>query len=242
MANDAAAVAAAERELGDLAPLEDFVTWSEWALARVGFRPSNALALVALCRDELMSEALELIEGTWGRAFQLGSLAGLVLAGRTGLRAALAHVPGEDGRHRFVVFCLPHVGVDADGRVGSVQRRGMYRTSTACGALAAVQARLVNGESPGAVDPDDVEFSLLHRRLAAVAQGTALPTLAQLTDLARRAAVDDVRRHVSMLQHSEPVDVAYIGGIVVHLPDGSDHVARVDAEVVIDQIAIRLPH
>ena len=114
------------------------MTWSEWALARVGFRPSNCLPVVAVCRDELMADFGRAVTDVWGQPFEAGSLAGLVFLGRTGLQAALGHVPGEDGRHRFVVFCFPHIGIDEDGVVGRVQRRGMYRASSACGALAVV--------------------------------------------------------------------------------------------------------
>ena len=55
-----------------------------------------------MCRDELMSGFDEAVSEVWGRPFGVGALAGLVFLGRTGLQAALSHVPGEDGRHRFV--------------------------------------------------------------------------------------------------------------------------------------------
>lgn len=222
--------------------VEDFVTWSEWALARVGFRPSNCLALVDVCRDELMSGFDESVARVWGRPFEIGSLAALVFLGRTGVQAALSHVPGEDGRHRFVVFCLPHLGIDEDGAVGRVQRRGMHRGSSACGALVAFRSQLLDGERTFDVDPDDVEQSLLRARLVRMIEGTTVPTLPELTELARVAAVHDVRRFVAQARGSEPVDVAYISGIVVHLPDGFDVVASVQAEVVIDGVAITLPH
>ena len=236
---------AIEAHLGETVDSDDFLTWSEWALARVGFRPSNCLALVSVCRDELMSGVDEGIESVWGRAFQTGSLAGMVLAGRSGLSAALGHVPGEDGRHRFVAFCLPHIGVDADGVVGRVQRRGMYRASSACGALIGVRDALLAGAPHSGLDPDDVEFSLLRARIAESIAGHAdsrTPSLPELTEIARRSAVEDLRRFIELAQQAEPVDVAYISGIVVHMPDGSDRLARVEAEVVIDGAAMRLPH
>lgn len=236
------AIAAAERLLGETVDIHDFVTWSEWSLARVGFRPSNCLAVIDVCRDELMSGVDEAIESTWGRAFQVGSLAGVVLVGRTGMQAALGHVPGEDGRHRFVVFCLPHVGIDGDGQVGRVQRRGMYRDSAACGALVAARSQLAAGDRGEHLDPDDVEQSLLRRRLAALVTPGLTPTLVEITELARRAAVEDVRLFIDRARGSEPVDVAYVSGVVVHLPDGVDHVAAVEAEVVIDGMTHVLPH
>lgn len=232
----------AEAELGPTVEVADFVLWSEWALARVGFRPSNCLAVVDVCRDELMASVDESIARVWGRPFQAGSLAALVFLGRTGMQAALGHVPGEDGRHRFVVFCLPHIGIDEDGTVGRVQRRGMHRATSACGALAAYRAGLAQARGRVAVDPDDVEQSLLRRRLTSMIDEGAVPTLTELTELARQAAVADMRRYVDLARGTEPLDVAYISGIVVHLPEGVECVSAVEAEVVIDGQVIPLPH
>ena len=228
--------------LEDSIGVNEFVTWSEWSLARVGFRPSNCLPLIGVCRDELMVPFGEAVESTWGKAFAIGSLAGLVFLGRTGLSAALSHVPGEDGRHRFVAFCFPHIGIDDDGTVGRVQRRGMSRASTACGALAGYRAELEAGARHAHLDGDDVEQSLLRMRLGPLVEVDTVPRLVDLTDLARACAVQDTRRFIDLARADEPVDVAYISGLVVHLPDGTDHVAHVDAQVEIDGAVIRLPH
>ena len=232
----------AVRLLADSVEIADFVTWSEWALARVGFRPSNCLPLVDVCRDELMSGFDESVSHVWGRPFGIGALAGLVFLGRTGVQAALSHVPGEDGRHRFVVFCFPHIGIDEDGVVGRVQRRGMSRASAACGALAAFRSQLAEGSRDFTLDVDDVEQSLLRMRLSRLVPLGEVPSLVDLTELARQAAVQDVHRFVDLARGHEPVDVAYISGIVVHLPDGADHVSSVQAEVIIDGNPIPLPH
>jgi hypothetical protein len=234
-------LAVAAELYGETVPVDDFVTWSEWALARVGFRPSNCLPLLGVCRDELMAEFHASVAAVWGRPFDIGALGGLVFLGRTGVQAALSHVPGEDGRHRLVVFCLPHLGVDDDGTVGRVQRRGMSRESAACGALVAFRAQVIAGEREFDLDPDDVEQALLRRRMAG-RLGVDVPSLAELTELARAVAVADARRFIDLARGREPVDVAYISGIVVHLPDGIDHVTAVQAEVIIDGVVIDLPH
>jgi len=223
-------------------PVEDFVTWSEWALARVGFRPSNCLPVVGVCRDELMAGFDAAVADVWGRPFQIGSLAGLVFVGSTGMKAALGHVPGEDGRHRFVVFCFPHLGVDDDGAVGRVQRRGMYRASSACGALVAFRDQLLSGQREFTLDVEDAEQSLLRIRLSGLLADDEVPSLTALTELARQAAVADVRRFVELARGDEPVDVAYLSGIVLHLPEGVDVVTSVEAQVVIDGEVVVLPH
>jgi hypothetical protein len=225
----------------DVVGLDDFLTWSEWALARVGFRPSNCLPVVSVCRDELMAPVDEGVRRVWGQPFWAGALAGLPFLGRTGMRAALGHAPGEDGRHRFVLFCLPHIGIDADGTVGRVHRRGMHRASAACGALAAYLSDIAGGATVGGLDPDDIEQSLLQARLRTLVE-EGVPSLVELTELTRQASVSDLRRFISLVGGDEPVDVACISGVVVHLPDGQDVVAHVDADVRIDAVVHVLPH
>ena len=92
------------------------------------------------------------------------------------------------------------------------------------------------------LDVDDVEQSLLRMRLGPLVPDGDVPSLTELTELARASAVADVHRFVDLARGHEPVDVAYISGTVVHLPDGIDHVAAVQAEVVIDGVLIPLPH
>ncbi len=232
----------AETLLEESVSVDDFVTWTEWSLARVGFRPSNCLPLVDVCRDELMAGFVESVARTWGRPFEIGSLAGLVFLGRTGVSAALSHVPGEDGRHRFVVFCFPHIGIERSGSIGQVQRRGMSRASTACGALAAFRAQLLDGARHFELDATDVEQSLLRMRLSRMLVPTKVPTLLELTDMARRAATSDVRTFIDLARGAEPVDVAYLSGILMHVPDGTDRVTRVFGRVEIDDMVLDLPH
>lgn len=232
--------------LAHSAPVEDFITWSRWSLARVGFGPANVLPVVGVCRDELMAPFDEAISQAWGRPFQVGALGGLVFAGATGLAAALSHVPGEDGRQRFVVFAFPHLGIDADGIAGPVARRGLHRASTACGALAGVRACLAAGLRGQPVDPagDDIEAQLLAARLERLIPPGDVPTLTELTLLARDAAVTDLRRYISAAYERNPhgpVDVAYLSGVLLHLP-GGDAVADVRGDVVIDGEHLSLPH
>lgn len=238
----APAFAALAERYGETVEVGDFMTWSEWALARVGFRPSNCLPVVAVCRDELMADFGRAVADVWGQPFEAGALAGLVFLGRTGLQAALGHVPGEDGRHRFVVFCFPHIGIDEDGIVGRVQRRGMHRASSACGALAAFMAQLEAGDRVLELDRDDVEQSWLRMRLQDMSYAEGPPSLVDVTERARQAIVEDMTRFIELARGAEPVDVAVISGVVVHLPDGIDQVADVRAEVVIDGVSLSLPH
>ena len=159
------ALAALADRFGETVEVDDFMTWSEWALARVGFRPSNCLPVVAVCRDELMADFGRAVTDVWGQPFDAGSLAGLVFMGRTGVQAALGHVPGEDGRHRFVVFCFPHIGIDEDGTVGASSAAGCTARRPRAGRWrrSGPSCRTASGQL--AIDRDDVEQSLLRMRL-----------------------------------------------------------------------------
>ncbi len=83
---------------------------------------------------------------------------------------------------------------------------------------------------------------MLRGRLAQALGSAPVPPLAGLTELARQVTVSDLHRYIDLARGREPVDVAYVSGIVLHLPDGVDRVASVEARVVIDGAEVLLPH
>ena len=108
------------------------------AIAKVlykrGFTPENTLLGHSVCSDEVNNrkeQLIPLLTDRWEEGFTLGGLAGLPFAGKSGFGAYLHHVP--DSGKLLVVFA-PHVGIDEVGRIGSLQRDGQAKTSTACGA------------------------------------------------------------------------------------------------------------
>jgi hypothetical protein len=144
----------------------------------------------------------------------------MVFLGRSGIRAAAQHAPGQDGRRRFVFIVLPHIGIDRSGQVGRTHRRGQEGPSLACGALAQVRDELAAGPPPVELDDQDLELSLLRRELSARVGSGPSPDLPALTDLARQAAVDEVDRLSSVLLDDGRTDIAVFSGVVVHGPDG----------------------
>lgn len=85
----------------------------------------------------------------------MGGLAGFAFGGITSFGAMAAHIP--DGGSCAVVYG-PHVGVDSDGSVGTVQRRGRANGGACCGSAVAA-AGYVAGVSAGGDKssiPDDV--------------------------------------------------------------------------------------
>lgn len=220
----------------------EFARWSADALAPHGFDRYNSLTLVGACRDELMFEVEHGLRDVWGPGFDVSALGGMVFLGRTGMAAAANHAPGLDGRRRYVVFVLPHIGIGPAGAIGEVERLGQTEPSAACGALATLHRELTRGDGPDptVLDHHDIEMSMLRRELVAMLGGAAAPTLPGLTDLARRRATDTMVALTDHLVHASDADVAMISGVVVHGPH-EDHVMVAEAWASIGGDPVRRP-
>ena len=221
-------------------PAVDFARWSADALAPHGFDRYNSLTLVGTCRDELMFEVEDALRDVWGAGFDISSLAAMVYLGRTGIAAAAKHAPGLDGRRRYVVFVLPHIGISVAGTIGQVERLGQTGPSAACGALAGLHREIAagSGPDPSVLDDDDIEMSMLRRDLVAMLPADRVPTLPDLTGLARRRATDAVVGLTDHLVRDADADVAIVSGVVIHGPV-EDHVEVSEAWVTLGGDGVR---
>lgn len=207
-------------------PMAAFLTAETQRLRDRGFDPEQALAVTATCRDEILAPLRAGVRAHWHRAFDFSSLSGLPLAGVTGTRAVLDHVPHIGARGAVVIFALPHIGVLADGTVGQAMRRGQSVPSSACGSLVAAMqwAGSVDAGSPASIDPVDPEQSLVRQRLITEIPGLALADLLQVTRRVRELMVHDVRTLVDLVSEPGSVDVAIVSGVLIHDPEGDDAV------------------
>lgn len=106
------------------------------ALKDRGYTPTNTLFGSSVCSDEINDTADSIVADLQNKmqvdgVFNLGGLGGLPFVGITGMGAFLSHCP-EAGKV-FIVFG-PHVGIDAKGTVGTVERIGQDGPHTSCGA------------------------------------------------------------------------------------------------------------
>ena len=211
-------------------PVAAFASYTRAVLAGHGFSPGNSLALVGVCRDEMMFPTEQALHDVWGSVFDMSSIGGLVFLGRSGLAAAVGHAPGIDGRRRYIHVVMPHIGLGADGTVGVVLRDGQAAPSTACGALVGLQRELASGPLHVSLDPDDLEMSLLRSTFAGhpALLTEAAPDLLGLTDLARTIGANEVVRLSKALLASETTDVALFSTLLIHGPRG-DRVAIEEA-------------
>jgi len=160
----------------------------------------------------------------------LDGLGGVISAGTTGLGAGLSHSPTDHltGKERYVLFAMPHVAIDAEGRVGSILRAGRRGQSCACGALIKIQPlfkQLKDGKlkmslEEGGHDPTDPEFSILTRRLITAVDVDEIPSnglpLADVTRLADRVARRDLDKLISETVDTSKADYAVVTGIQIH--------------------------
>lgn len=85
------------------------------------------------------------LQEAFGDHFNMGGLAGFPFGGVTGFGAMAHHIP--DGGSCLVVYG-PHVGVDSNGKVGTVNRRGRMKGGSCCGSAVAA-AMYVNSVMKG---------------------------------------------------------------------------------------------
>lgn len=208
-----------------------FVGETARALHGLGFAADNTIAIVDVCRDEISQTLMRAVRDEWGEAFNLCALAGLFFAGRTALVAAMHHAPRQDGRERFAFFTVPHIAIDAEGRLGACARPGVGE-SNACGALNVFLQALRSGTSSPELDDSDLEQSLLTGRLLKELPPGTVPDLLELTRLVQRVALADLEAALRPLLHADRCDYAVLSGIQIHGPDGN-YVSPVAAYAVV---------
>ncbi len=205
-------------------PVPEFLEDSRTALASRGFLPEHTLAGVGLCRDELCASLMHGLQATWGPCFNLGSLAGAVSPGALAFDAFLQHAPSHAGRQRVVCFGFTHVAFDPGGRAGACSRPGLEGSSSACGALVALQRELAAGSGVEDERGHDGEFQQLGRRLRAGIPNECATDLVALTLWAWRSLAADLERDLRRAIGERAVDRAVCTGVQIHLPGGLEHI------------------
>lgn len=201
-----------------------------------GFTPENTLFGHSVCADEVNNRKEQLIPlmvDRWQEGFALGGLGGLPFAGKSGFGAYLHHVP--DSGKLLVVFA-PHVGLDEIGRVGSLQRDGQAKVSTACGAAIGAYKELqktkktaadplivMEQDNPREFDPQlENIVSLLAPRLEGIDQSAdsiAFVTY-QMYGIIRELITACITETPDLFDFAS--EVAVVGGIMINRRKGGD--------------------
>jgi hypothetical protein len=198
-----------------------FVERSREALTPLGFSAENTIACVGLCRDEICRPLVARVGEGWGEAFNFSSLAGMLFLGKTGFGAAHGHAPRIGGRQRYLYLVAPHIAIGQEGVCGECHRIGQTGPSHACGALCGFLGELEAGRADAALDPDDIEQSLLKARLLQHLHWGQVPTLVELTRLTHDVILADLERMIDLTVDTETADYAVLSGVQIHGPEGA---------------------
>ncbi len=197
----------------------DYVKKTYSALNKFGFNDENSFASVCVCRDEISQTLRSIIKHTWGEAFNLSSLAGMFTAGKTGLKAATHHAPRVDNREHHIYYVIPHIAINEEGKTGFCKRKGINEESSACGALCLFLDELRKGKLHITIDEEDIEESLLKRRLLTEIPYGQIPDLIELTKITRKVIQSDLEHAIEKVVDTKKSDYAVFTGIQIHGPD-----------------------
>ena len=211
----------------------DYVRKTYNLLKTFGFNDDNSIASVCVCRDEISQTVRSIIKHIWGEAFNFSSLAGMFTAGKTGLKAAMHHAPNVEGRERYVFYVVPHIAVNEDGKSGFCKRRGIKEDTSACGALCLFLDELYTGKLHIKIDEEDIEESLLKRRLLKEITYGDIPSLIELTKITRKVIQEDLEHALEKVVDTKKSDYAVLTGIQIHAPD-ANYIWPADSYVVVD--------
>lgn len=205
-------------------PYEEYLVATQSLLGNKGFNGENALLLISQCRDEITRPFVDAADQLWGHSFSIASLAGMVMCGKTGFAAGLSHAPqeglGEDGLEKYVFLVGPHIGISADGEVGSVKRLARGPLSGACGAVMAFQAELTSGKVSTQGDEVDLELNLMKQRMISmISFGGEVPSLVELTKVAHDRSIQDTKATAAFAVNKEISATAYLSGVLIHGPE-----------------------
>ena len=199
------------------------------------------LVATSLCCDEVnRGLEIKLASRFGGGPFAMGGLAGFPFAGVAGFGAFAHHVPQPGAA---LVVYGPHVGVDADGVVGRVHRRGIRASSACCGAATgaldtvrragAKRASDLAAERAAPASPLDAQRDLVVQSLLELGAGgeTRAAGVLRAPDPSARLphALFDAQREAMgrIIEASAPANmpsgtlIAVVGGIHINTPFGA---------------------
>jgi len=206
-----------QRDFPGSLPIEEYIQQTSEILKPYGFEDENTLGVLATCRDEIAETLLDEVIKYWGQTFDLRSLGGFIIAGRTGISTILGHTPMIDSIGRFVFYAMPHIAISEEGEIGKVYREGIQQVSHACGSLGVVVHELESGHINFQTDFDDLEqCSVRQKILSAIRYGQELNQL-DITKLSCQIITEDLKRLLAPV-NSSTYNYAVLTGILIHGP------------------------
>lgn len=194
-----------------------------------GFKKETTLLATSLSCDEVNRDFEDELREVFGQNFSFGGISGFPFGGVTAFGAMCHHIP-ENGQ--CLIVYGPHVGIDHDGVVGKVNRRGRHGSGACCDSaqagLAYVQA-VKEGKkihSPDPSDPIDAQQVFLDsalmehsdRLLSAADPNVELPNVIYdcievlMNRIISKCLPGDIPSDTS---------IALLGGVTINTPEGT---------------------
>ena len=211
-------------------------------LEKYGYGKTTLVA-TSLCCDEVNRPLEKALAGQYDEPFVMGGLAGFPFGGVTSFGAMAHHIP--DGGSCLVVYG-PHVGIDGNGSVGTVNRRGRAKGGSCCGSAAAALRKIRKGamvpkdeSAPADLPPTnslDAQQAYVDAELAPYAtrllnandRNVELPFA--LYDAQKKMMDSIVAQGASAMEGTG--NIALLGGIQINTPDGvSDYFLPLNFEL-----------
>lgn len=196
------------------------------------FDPSNTLLVTSFDGDEMNRDLEDELRTIFGSNYNMAGIAGFPFFGATGFGAMSRHIP-SDG-NCLIVFG-PHTGIDFDGTIGKVNRKGHPNGSGMCCCTSAAAKAYVEavraGEQIHSPDPSDpIDAQQIFVNTALLKHAERLEN-AEDPDIELPHAIYDCQvelweRIISKCCADEKSDIpkgslfAILGGIQVNTPPG----------------------
>jgi hypothetical protein len=199
-------------------------------LEPLGFNDANTLLTTSLCCDEVCRDLEDEFRNIYGPNHNMGGIAGFPFGGATAFGAACHHIP-QQPNGRCIILYGPHVGVDYDGVIGRINRRGHNGSGSCCNtAMASLHyvKAVQSGQkihSPDPSDPIDAQQVFVDTALMGKAdrlENSQAPAEVELPHVLFECIDDLLERIIAKCEKDIPTgtQVALLGGIQINGGEG----------------------
>jgi len=194
-----------------------------------GFQKETTLLATSFCCDEVNRDLEDELRSVYGQNFSFGGIGGFPFSGCTAIGALCHHVQSSG---QCLIVYGPHVGIDFDGVIGKVNRKGHQGSGACCNTglasleyvKAVKEGRTIH--SPDASDPMNAQQVFVNTALMdhsdhlLQADNAAVELPHVMYD-----CIDSLLKRIldKCLPRDLPanVTVALLGGVQVNTPEGT---------------------
>jgi len=148
----------------------DFVRKVTQTLQEYGYNGDNTLLATSFCCHKVNRPLEKIFANHYQDNYSMGGLTGFPFGGIQSFKEMAQHIPNEGS---CLIVYGPHVGIDKDGNVSSVNPRGRGMLGACCeSAIAALKqnGKIRAGTAESIIDPLDFQQSMVSKMLLPYAE------------------------------------------------------------------------